>query len=173
MTVKIDYLMEGATIRPIMINRHRLRLWPGGTSKICFRKKVLSSVICQNITNWQTAAKRMYDEWGSNQRTYVQLSGVNWRTARLILPDVEWISLMDSHLYSRISRYWHSFMPIHIPSPLQSKISRMIASHQHSTKFGSKWANAIYKNSCVTTIPEVNSGSDTNLSNFPHNTDCP
>lgn len=33
-----------------------------------------------------------------------------------------------------------------MPSPLHSRTSRTIASHQHSAKFGSKWANAICLN---------------------------
>lgn len=50
---------------------------------------------------------------------------------------------MLTHLYSLISKALQSFNPTHIPNPLQTRTSNIIESHQHSKKFGSKWANAI------------------------------
>lgn len=51
--------------------------------------------------------------------------------------------LILTHLYSLISSTLHIFNPHHIPKPLQTKTSNITESHQHSKKFGSKWANAI------------------------------
>lgn len=65
----------------------------GGISKMCFKKKVFNSEICQNMTIWQTAKNLMYVLLGSSQRTCVQLTGVNWRTALFSLPVVDRISL--------------------------------------------------------------------------------
>ena len=138
------YLSDGATTSPMRTNLHIFSLWSAGSSKMCFKKNVFSSVICQKSTNWQTAKNRMREDWGSIHLTWVQLTGVNCKTARLILSDVEWISFMDSHLYSLISKYWQIFMPTQIPNPLQRRMSSITASHQHSTKLGKRWANAIY-----------------------------
>jgi len=57
---------------------------------------------------------------------------------------------MLTHLYSLISRHLHIWRPTQMPSPLQSRTSNTSASHQHSTKFGKRWANAICK--MITTI---------------------
>jgi hypothetical protein len=78
---------------PIRMSLATTRGWDGGISKICFRKKVLSSETCQKMTIWHSAKNRMYVHIGSSQRTCVQLPGVNCSTARFILPDVEWMSL--------------------------------------------------------------------------------
>lgn len=98
---------------------------------------------CQNITNCITAAKRIAVDLGSNHLIAVQLSGVNCNTARLIFPLVDEMSLILAHLYSRISSILQIFKPTQIPMPLQIKTSKIKASHQHSTKLGSKWANVI------------------------------
>lgn len=124
----------------------------GGISKICFKKNVLSSVTCQNITNCDTDKNLMYVEFGSNQRIVVQLTGVNWSTARFNLPVVVEISRMLAHLYSRISSILHIFRPHQMPSPLQISTSKINASHQHSIKLGNKWANVISVISHITEI---------------------
>lgn len=51
--------------------------------------------------------------------------------------------LMLAHLYSLISSILQILRPHHMPKPLHSTTSRIMASHQHSTKFGSKCAKAI------------------------------
>lgn len=51
--------------------------------------------------------------------------------------------LMLTHLYSFISIYLQNFSPIQIPIPLQTRTSSINMSHQHSMKFGNKWAKAI------------------------------
>lgn len=78
---------------PIRMSLATTRGWDGGISKICFKKKVLSSETCQKMTIWHSAKNRIYVHVGSSQRTCVQLPGVNCSTARFILPDVEWMSL--------------------------------------------------------------------------------
>lgn len=55
----ITYLAEGATIIPKNVSLPMTRGCDGGISKICFRKKVFNSDICQNMTNWQTAKNLM------------------------------------------------------------------------------------------------------------------
>lgn len=45
------------------------------------------------------------EDFGSNQRTYVQLAGVNWSTARFIFPVVVWISLNRICALLRMLRY--------------------------------------------------------------------
>lgn len=83
---------------------------------MCFKKNVLSSVTfyhknkqgvrlntrtieniftCQNITNWHTAKNLIYVDFGSNHLTWAKLPGVNWSTARLILPLVVEMSLKN------------------------------------------------------------------------------
>lgn len=137
------YRTDGATINPINTKRIATIGCDGGISKICFRKNVFSSVICQKMTSCDTDNKRIYVDFGSSQRIDVQLSGVNCRTARLILPVVVDMSRMLAHLYSRISSILHMRRPHQMPKPLQTRTSRMSASHQHSIKFGSKCANVI------------------------------
>lgn len=115
----------------------------GGISKICFKKNVFNSVTCQKITNCDTDKNRMYVDFGFNHRTVVQLTGVNCKTTRLILPVVVEMSRMLAHLYSRISMILTIFKPHQMPNPLQISTSNINASHQHSMKFGSKCANVI------------------------------
>lgn len=50
---------------------------------------------------------------------------------------------MLAHLYSRISNILHIFNPHQMPKPLHINTSSINASHQHSMKLGSKWANVI------------------------------
>lgn len=132
------YRTDGATIRPINVRRMATTGCDGGISKICFRKNVFNSVICQKITNCETDTNRIYVDFGSSQRIDVQLTGVNCKTARLILPVVVDMSRMLAHLYSRISSILQMRRPHQMPKPLQTRTSRMSASHQHSTKFGNK-----------------------------------
>lgn len=132
------YLTDGATNKPININRIITNGCDGGISKICFKKNVFNSVTCQNITNWHTDIKRIYVDFGSNHRTCVQLSGVNCSIARLIFPLVDEISLILAHLYVLISKILHNCKPHHIPKPLHNSTSKINASHQHSMKFGNK-----------------------------------
>lgn len=142
-TIDAAYLTDGATIKPIKIKRRPTTGCDGGISKICFKKNVLSSVTCQNMTNCDTDKNRMYVDFGFSHRTVVQLTGVNCKTTRFILPVVDEISRMLAHLYSRISRILTIFKPHQMPKPLQMSTSNIKASHQHSMKFGSKWANVI------------------------------
>lgn len=146
------YLTDGATIKPMNTRRIATTGCDGGISKMCFKKNVLSSVICQKITNWDTDTNRIYVEFGFNHRTVVQLTGVNCKTARFILPVVVEISRMLAHLYSRISSILQILKPHQIPRPLQIKTSKINASHQHSTKFGKRWANVISVISHITEI---------------------
>lgn len=147
-----SYRTDGATTKPIIIRRMATTGCDGGISKICFKKNVLSSVTCQNITNCDTDKNRMYVEFGSNHRIVDQLTGVNCNTARFNLPVVVEISRMLAHLYSRISRILQIFKPHQIPSPLQTSTSKINASHQHSMKFGNKCANVISVISHITEI---------------------
>lgn len=139
------YLADGATIKHKNMSLVPTIGWDGGISKMCFRKKVFNSDNCQKTTIWHKAKNLMYVQFGSSHRTCVQLPGVNWSMTRFNFPLVERISLTLTHLYSRISRHLQIFNPSQMPSPLQSKMSRTMASHQHSTKFGNKWAKAIWK----------------------------
>lgn len=107
---------------------------------------------CQNMTSWHRPQNRMYVEFLSSHRTLDQLPGVNCKTARLILPLVDDMSLMLAHLYSRISSSLQNLRPHQMPSPLQTSTSKIKASHQHSMKLGSKWANAISVISHITDI---------------------
>lgn len=45
----------------------------------------------------------------------------------------------------RISKKFAHLIPTQIPRPLQISTSRIIASHQHSWKFGRRWAKKTYK----------------------------
>lgn len=143
MVIRTTYLTEGATNRPMKMRRPITMKWSGGISKMCFKKNVFSSVTCQKITSWMTAANLIAVDLGSSQRMADQLSGVNCSMARLILPVVVDMSLILAHLYSRISRIWQIFRPIQMPRPLQMITSRMRASHQHSMKLGSRCAKVI------------------------------
>lgn len=51
---------------------------------------------------------------------------------------------MLTHLYSLISSILQTRRPTQMPSPLQTSTSKIRASHQHSTKLGNRWANAIW-----------------------------
>lgn len=115
-----NYLADGATIIPRNKSRPTTSGWDGGISKICFKKNVFSSEICQNITIWQTAKNLIYVHVGSNHLTCVQLTGVNCITALFSLPVVEWISLkyrnkissnVTIFLYSLINCKCHANLP--------------------------------------------------------------
>lgn len=142
---KLTNLADGATIIPRKPSLAMTRGWFGGISKICFKKNVFNSESCQKITIWLRAKNLMYEQVGSSHRTWVQLSGVNWSMTLFNFPLVEWMSLMLTHLYSRISKHLQIFIPTQIPKPLHTKTSRIRASHQHSLKFGSRWVNWIWK----------------------------
>lgn len=53
-------------------------------------------------------------------------------------------NLMLSQWYVCISNFLHRYNPIWMPKPLQMIMSNKIASHQHSLKFGRRWAKNIY-----------------------------
>lgn len=147
-----SYLTDGATIKPINTRRMATIGCDGGISNICFKKNVLSSVICQKITSCDTDKNRIQVDFGFNHRTVVQLTGVNCNTARFILPVVVEMSRMLAHLYSRISSILQIFSPHQIPRPLHISTSKINASHQHSMKLGKRWANVISVISHITEI---------------------
>lgn len=89
----IAYLMDGAVIRLIKTSLEITREWVVGILNIAFRKNVLSSIISQNITNKEIAKNLIYVKDESIHCNFVNLAGVNWRTARLNLCVTEGISL--------------------------------------------------------------------------------
>lgn len=98
-----SHLADGATMIPRNMRRPTTIGCEGGISKMCFKKNVFSSEICQNITIWQTAKNLIYVLLGSSQRTCVQLTGVNWRTALFSLPVVDRISLHIKNIQMKIN----------------------------------------------------------------------
>lgn len=95
------HLTDGATMTPISTNLATTMGWDGGISYTCFKKKVLSSETCQNITNWHNATNRICVQVGSSHLTDVQLPGVNCNIALFNFPVVLSMSRILTHLCSR------------------------------------------------------------------------
>lgn len=74
------YLIDGAEIKLMRTSLHTLIWWEGGISKMCFRKKVLSSDNCHTMRRRDTATTLMVEEWGSSQRTLYQLQNQSIET---------------------------------------------------------------------------------------------
>ena len=83
------HLVDGAA----MIPRSRILATQMGCStgmgKMCFTKNVFSSTVCQQSMKEATAKTRIHEHEGSIQRVEDHDSGVNWRSARFSLPELE------------------------------------------------------------------------------------
>lgn len=128
----------GIAISHHKINRYTITGFRGGIQRQNLRKNVLSSTVKNTMQRLRTWMKRHGPSKGCHS-SLSHCAGVNCPNVRFTLPIILGCRLIPTHSYVLPSKYLTVCIPAQIPNQLQTKMSRIILSHQHSLKFGNIW----------------------------------